>query len=101
MRPLTLRSPGEATGSPHETSDSYRGNVAQLCPQHRVIVCKDAIQWILQRRKNGGAERPWRAVGYYRTRDALIRVCATSCGRMDPAAMAVLLTLPDIIGGIS
>ncbi len=82
-----------------ETADDYQSVIAGLCPRHRVIICKDSIQWILQRRKNGGAERPWRGVGYYRTRDALIRVSATLCGRVDPTAMAILAALPDPIGG--
>jgi hypothetical protein len=64
-----------------------------------VIVCKDAIQWALQQRKKGGAERPWRSVGYFRTRSALLRVSATLCSRIDPAALAILLALPDQIGG--
>ncbi len=68
----------------HETADGYIGVIAVLSDQWRVIVCKDAIQWILQRRKRGGAERPWRGSGYCRTRQALIRLCATSCGRDRP-----------------
>ena len=83
----------------HETSDAYSGVIAQLCARHRVVVCKDAIQWILQRRKSGGAERPWRGVGWYRSRDALIRASAALCGRIDSAAMATLLALPANFGG--
>lgn len=83
----------------HETSDAYAGVIAQLCHRHRAIVCKDEIQWILQQRKNGGAERPWRGVGYFRTRYALVRFGATQCGRIDPAALAILAALPDVIGG--
>lgn len=83
----------------HETADAYSRIVARLCDGWRVIVCKDDLQWILQRRKKGGAERPWRAVGYCRTRKALIRLCAASCGQIDPAAMAVLAALPENLGG--
>ena len=85
--------------SRHETADECVNVIAQLCARHRVIVCKDAIQWVLQKRKKGGAERPWRSVGYFRTRSALLRVSATLCGRIDPAAVAILLALPDQIGG--
>lgn len=67
--------------SRHETADNYYGVIVHLTARHRVVICKDAIQWILQRRKNGDAKRPWRGVGYFRTRDALIRVSATLCGR--------------------
>lgn len=85
--------------SRHETADDYLGVIAHLCTSHRVIVCKDAIQWVLQRRKTGGAERPWRAVGYFRARNALIRVSATLCSRIDLAAMASLAALPSHFGG--
>ena len=87
--------------SSHETADIYVGIITPLSPQQRVIECKDQIQWIVQRRKNGGAERPWRSVGYFRTRDALIRACATLCERVDPNAMAILLALPSHFGGAS
>jgi len=93
-----MRVPNQAN---HETSDSYAGVIARLCPRHRVIICRDGIQLITQRRKNGGAERPWRSLRYFRTREALMRFCATLCERVDPAAWAALATLPDIIGGSS
>ncbi len=82
-----------------ETADAYSGVVAHLCARHRVIHCKDDIQWVFQRRKKGGAERPWRGVGYFRARNALIRVCASLCGRIDSCALAILASLPDHIGG--
>ena len=82
-----------------ETNDQYARVLTHLCATHRVITCPESIMWILQRRKKGGAERPWRAVGYYRTKAALIQACATLCGRIDPAAMAILLALPSHFGG--
>ena len=91
--------PLRAVGSHHETSDDYGVIITQLCRRHRVIVCKDRIQWIVQRRKTGGAERPWRALGYHLTKDALIRACAALCCRIDPAALAILATLPSQFGG--
>ena len=84
-----------------ETADGYGRVIAQLSPDWRVILCRDAIQWIIQRRKKGGAERPWRGVHYCRTRKALLRLCATSCGRMDPNTLAILLVLPEHIGGLA
>jgi hypothetical protein len=84
----------------HETSDTYTGVVARLCPRHRVIICKDAIQWILQRRDAQRAGRPrWTGIGYFRTRSALIAVSRTVCARIDPNAMAILAALPGTIGG--
>lgn len=83
----------------NETSDAYGAVVARLNPAWRVITCRGRLQWILQRRKKGGGEWPWRAVAYCRTRAALTRLAAASCGQIDPAAWAVLAALPDHIAG--
>jgi hypothetical protein len=100
--PGSARTTPRAAANHHETSDDYPGIVAQLCPRHRVIICKDAIQWILQRRDAQRAGRPrWTGVGYFRTRSALIAVSRTVCARIDPNAMAILAALPGTIGGAS
>lgn len=89
-----------APESHHETADDYVNTIAQLCPRRRVIVYKDAIQWILQARRGQRHGQPrWEALQYCRTRDALIRLSHTFCSRIDPAALAILLALPDQIGG--
>ena len=86
----------------HETSDTYSNVVTRLCPRHRVIECKDALQWILQKRDAERSGQPrWAGVGYFRTRNALIRVSRATCSRIDPGAMAILAALPDMIGGHS
>lgn len=82
-----------------ETSDECQKVIAWLGFEHRVIVCRDGIQWIAQRRKKGGAERPWRSLGYFRSREALIGFCATLFGRLDPTAWAALAVPPEMIGG--
>ena len=83
-----------------ETSDTYTGLVARLCDRWRVVTCRDQLQWILQRRDAQRSGQPrWKGVGYFRTREALIRVSRALCERIDPAAMAILLALPDRIGG--
>lgn len=90
---------GKSARATHETADTYARVVARLCDGWRVIACRNDLQWIVQRRKKGGGECPWRAVGYFRTRDALVRLCAASCWRIDPAALAALAALPERIGG--
>lgn len=79
-----------------ETSDERKRVIAYLGCEHRVIFCRDGIRWIAQRRKTGGAERPWRSL---QSREALILFCATLCGRFDAAACAALAALPEFIGG--
>jgi hypothetical protein len=84
---LRLRSPARH----HESADDYHGIVARLDDRHRVIVCKDHLQWVLQRRdgeRHGRAR--WASVGYFLTRNALIRSSRALCGRIDPAALAAL-----------
>ena len=86
----------------HETADSYSGVVAQLCDRHRVIICRDHLQWILQVRRGERHGQPrWEGLAYCRTREALIRLSHTVCCRIDPSAMAILMALPSHIGGAS
>jgi len=83
----------------HESADEYSGIVARLSASHRVIICKDRTQWILQRRdgeRHGRAR--WAGVGYCMTREALLRASRASCARIDPAALAALAALPEHIG---
>ena len=79
----------------HETADAYTGVVALLSARHRVVVCKDAIQWILQHRKKEAPSGPGGVLVTTSTREALIRASASLCGRVDPCAMAILAALPD------
>ncbi len=74
----------------HETSDSYHGEIVGR-GSHRAIICRDGIQYILQERKKGDAERPWRSVGYCTTRKALIRLGAD----VEPRLVPELEVLPD------
>lgn len=86
-------------GSHKESADDYSHVVTRLNPEWRVIVCKDQIQWILQRidGKRHGRTR-WVGRSYLRDRNALIRVCRTNLGEIDPIALSALSTLPEMIG---
>ena len=54
----------------------------------RVFECKDEIQWILQRRREGGR---WVDLGYFRNRDVLIERSG-----MSAIALEVLRALPPM-----
>jgi very-short-patch-repair endonuclease len=84
----------------HETADDYERIVVRLCDRWRVIVCRDGIQWILQRRdaQRSGRAR-WTGSQYFTTRDALIRASRAKSGQVDPEALAILAALPERIGG--
>jgi hypothetical protein len=86
--------------SHHETANNYLRIVARLSERWRIIECKDQLQWILQKRDAQRAGQPrWTGYGYFRTRDALIRVSRALCERIDPATLAALASLPDRFGG--
>ena len=65
-----------------ETSDTYRGELFRK-GRHRVIICKDGIQWIFQRQKKGAGGR-WIAFSYCTTRESLKRVWTTRVGDYAP-----------------
>ncbi len=83
----------------HESADEYSGIVARLSASHRVITCKDRTQWVLQRRdgqRHGRAR--WAGVGYFLTREALLRASRALCARIDPGALAAMAALPEHFG---
>lgn len=87
-------------GSAKESADTYRGVIAKLNTCWRVIVCRDGIQWILQRRDGQRrGEARWTGWRYFRTRHAVLRACRAYAGEIDPIALAVIDRLPDWIGG--
>ena len=83
----------------HETADSYLHVVVNLSAHFRVIVCKDGIQWILQRRDAARSGQPrWKGVRYCTEREALIR----DSRALDPLicrdALDALRALPERFG---
>ena len=88
---LPVRNKGEET-------DSYPDVVARLGHDWRVIVCRDGIQWIVQRRagkRHGGAR--WEARSYCRSREGLMRLCRDFLGEHACIGTAALAHLPDHI----
>lgn len=78
-----------------ETSDNYHRVVIKFSSRWRVSVCKDNIQWILQKREaepshNGN----WRGKSYFACKESLIRVCGGLGLLSDPQAKAMLEALP-------
>jgi hypothetical protein len=95
--PMITREPARH----HESADDYHGIVIGLSTNHRVITCKDQLQWVLQRRdgeRHGRAR--WAGVGYFLTRDALLRASRALCTRIYPTAFAALVALPEHFGRV-
>jgi hypothetical protein len=91
--PLASFCPVTARSS-RETDDHYAHFIAQLNPQHRVVRCKDDIQWIMQRPDgfNQYGQR-WRGVKFCVYPQTLMRLCLTECGFCDAAALELIKNL--------
>ena len=83
------------TGSHRERDDDYLRVVARLGARWRVVVCKDRLQWIVQRRDAETAHRAhWRGVSFHLSRDALMSASVRLAGACDPGTLAILAALP-------
>ena len=85
--------------SVREKDSNYRSVIVRVDDKTRVISCKDNLQWIVQRYQGD----QWRGVSFCRTREVLIREVrrrlrvreADPLPPCPPAALAVLMTLPE------
>ena len=84
------------TYSRRERDDNYWGVIVVLNDRFRIIVCKDAIQFILQKRSvappNTGT---WTGKTYSTTRDGLMAPCSERGLLSEPSARQVLEALPS------
>src|SRR5690606_3010118 len=82
--------------SPRERDDNYCNVIAHLNAQWRVILCRDGIQWVLQRRNGTRHGQPqWEGQSYARTRSGLINACRRKAGDIAPIQMDTLLKLRE------
>ena len=82
--------------SNRERDDGFSQVVVQLVPRWRVIVCKDHLQWIIQKRTAEPLHRGvWRSQSYVTSRNSLIRLCASRGLLSDHALRAALDALPE------
>ena len=64
--------------SNRERDDSFSQVVVQMAPRWRVIICKDHLQWIIQKRSAETLHRgEWRGHSYVTSRSSLIKLCAS------------------------
>ena len=93
--------PCTARPSRKESDDNYHDVVTQLAPRWRVIVCKDYLQWIIQKRTAEPLHRGvWRGQSYPTSRNSLIRLCASLELLSDHAVRATLDALPEQFSGL-
>ena len=84
--------------SHRERDDNYKGVIVQLDPRWRIIECRDATQWIIQKRSaeplNPGY---WLGASYVTDRNKLIEL-STALGLLsEPSLRAVLEALPSSV----
>jgi hypothetical protein len=77
-----------------ESYEDYGRVIVHLNDRHRVILCRDGVQWILQRRISNLADG-WRGRSFCRTKEALLRCIKENAGRVPSDALAILDALPD------
>ena len=80
--------------SHRERDDLYKGVVIQFTSRWRLIVCKDQIQWILQKREkyHGGN---WKGQRYMTTKASVIKACGTLELLANPKISKELQALPN------
>ena len=84
--------------SHRESDDSYTNIILQLAPRWRIIECRNAEQWIIQKRSAEPLDRgKWTSISYVVSRDKLIDL-STSLGLLsEPSKRAVLEALPSSV----
>jgi hypothetical protein len=84
--------------SHRERDDNYQSVIVQLAPRWRIIECRDAIQWIIQKRSadplNPGY---WLGASYLTDRNKLIELSTTLGLLSEPSLRAVLEALPSSV----
>lgn len=76
-----MNSHARANADHRESSDGFRGEIYRQ-GVWRVIVCKDNLQWVLQRftRADSPSGGRWEGQSYFRTREAALRLWRARTG---------------------
>jgi len=79
--------------SHRERDDAYLGTIVQFSPRWRLVVCKDQMQWIIQR-KESSHRGFWRGKHYLTCKDSVLKASVRLGLIADPKARAALHELP-------
>ena len=84
--------------SHRERDDSYTKVILQLAPRWHIIECRNAEQWIIQKRSAEPLDRgKWTGVSYILSRDKLIELSTSLELLSEPSKRAVLEALPSSV----
>lgn len=86
--------------SHRESDGNYSNVIVVFNPRWRLSLCRDGIQWILQQKEISHG-MPWRGVKYFRSKEALIRVCGSLNLLSDEYNRHVIEVLPDNITDVA
>ena len=90
--PKTARLPTSHI-SHRERDEAYLGAIVQFSPRWRLILCKDQMQWIIQK-KESSRRGDWRGKQYLTCKDSVLKASGRLGFRSDPKAGAALNALP-------
>jgi len=79
--------------SHRERDDAYLGTIVQFGPRWRLILCKDQMQWIIQK-KERSHRGFWRSKQYLTCKDSVLKASVRLGLLSDPKVDAVLHALP-------
>ena len=77
-----------------ERDDAYIGAIVQFAPRWRLVLCKDQIQWIIQK-KESSHRGFWRGKQYMTSKESVFEACGRLGLLSDANTEAVLHALPD------
>ena len=80
--------------SHRERDDAYIGTIVQFGPRWRLILCKDQMQWIIQK-KESSRRGDWRGKQYLTCKDSVLKASGRLGLLYDPKVDAVLYELPE------
>lgn len=80
--------------SHRERDDAYIGTIVQFSPRWRLVLCKDQMQWIIQK-KESSHRGFWRSKQYLTCKDSVLEASGRLGLLSDLKVQAVLHALPD------
>lgn len=98
LKPITPTPPKTARLSTshishRERDDAYIGTIIQFSPRWRLVLCKDQMQWIIQK-KESSHRGFWRGKQYLISKDSVLKASVGLGFLSDPKAGAALNALP-------
>ena len=86
--------------SHRESNDNYSNVIVIFNSRWRLSLCRDGIQWILQQKEISHG-MPWRGVKYFRSKEALLRVCGSLNLLSHDYNRHIIEALPDNITDVA